>query len=80
MGLGSLFIIGVAVFLLRGYIEDLRTKRVGAVFSFITFEEHEGEVMGFKFATHQYKIIIDDPLEVHYWAHFCAPRDSKYWF
>lgn len=61
MGLGFLFIMGVAAFFLQGYIEDLRTKKVAAVFSFIEFEEHEAEVMGFKFRTQQYKIIVNHP-------------------
>jgi len=61
MGLGFLFIIGIAAFFLQGYIEDLRTKKVAAVFSFIEFEEHEGEIMSFKFPTQQYKIIVSHP-------------------
>jgi hypothetical protein len=60
MGLVFLFVIGIAVFHLWGYIRDLRTKRAVALFSPIVFEEHEGEYMGFKFKTHQYKILIND--------------------
>lgn len=56
-----LFITGIAVYHLRGHIRELRTKRALALLSLLVFEEHEGEHMGFKFKTHQYKIIASDP-------------------
>jgi hypothetical protein len=61
MVVGILFIIGIAAFQLQGYIDDLKTKTIGALFSPIVFEEHEGEYMTFKFKTHQYHIIASDP-------------------
>jgi len=61
MSLFSLFMLVIAGYQLRGYIRDLRTKKVVALLSPIVFEAHVGEHMGFKFETHQYKIIVDDP-------------------
>lgn len=60
VGLMFLFLIGLAVFQLQGYIQDLKTKKVVALLSPLVLEEHEGEFMGFKFSTHQYKIIVND--------------------
>jgi len=60
MGIVLLFVMGVAVFHLWGYVQDLRTKRAVALFSTLDFEEHEAEHMGFRFRTHQYNIIVHD--------------------
>jgi len=70
LGLLFLFSIGIAAFHLSGYIKDLRTKRAVALLSPLVFEEHKFEHMGFKFHTHQYKIIVKEPrrpkpLELH---------------
>ena len=61
MGLSFLLVIGIAAFHLWGYIKDLSTKRAVAVLTALVIEEHEGEHMGFKFQTHRYKIIVNDP-------------------
>lgn len=61
MGLIFLIVIAIAAYQLWGYIRDLKTKGAIALLSPIVFEEHDGEQMGFKFRTHQYKIIANDP-------------------
>lgn len=61
IGLAYLIAIGAATFHLSGYVKDLRAKSTIALLSPLVFEEHEGEYMGFKIQTHQYKIIANDP-------------------
>jgi len=61
MGLFFLVLIGLAWFQLRGYVRDMKNKKAIALLTTLVFEENEGEYLGFKFQTHQYKIIVRDP-------------------
>lgn len=60
MGLCFFFFIGLAGFHLRSYYKELKTKKAVPILTTLVFEENKGEYLGFKFQTHQYKIIVRD--------------------